>query len=164
MTDYWGECMMESKSNKKEERTLKTYLTYQELKDMEACEEALLSFRAIFGKKATVKRVVHRLQNPGKRDEYAKDYENWLNWLMSETPKLTIALLKAGVDVDVADNDGWTPLHWTVHKKNIEMAEFLLEQGADVNTADKGGWTPLDLARNDEYTEMVNFLKSKGGK
>ena len=135
---------------------MKIYLTYQELKDMNACEEALLSFRAIFGKKAIIKQVVHRLQNPGKKDKYAEDYEEWLSWLMSETLKLTIALLKAGADVHVCEDDA---LCYTAENGYTEIVKALLNAGADVHAR---GNHALCRAAEKGYTEIVKALLRAG--
>ena len=131
---------------------MKTYLTYQELKEMNACEEALLSFKAIFGKKATIKRVVYRLQNPGKKDKYAEDYEGWLGWLMSETPKLTIALLKAGADVHANEDEA---LRYAAENGYTEIVKILLKAGADVHADDDEA---LCLAIGGGHTEIVKIL------
>ncbi len=36
------------------------------------------------------------------------------------------------VDIDVLDNDGWTPLHAAVYWRNMEAAELLVSHGADI--------------------------------
>ena len=137
---------------------MKTYLTYQELSEMNACKEALSSFKTIFGKKATIKRVVYRLQNPGEKDKYAEDYERWLGWLIGQTQKLTIALLKAGADIHTCRDYA---LRWAVESSHTEMVKILLEAGADIHT---GNDYALRLAEAYGYTEMVELLKSKGAK
>ena len=147
---------MESKSNKREERTLKTYLTYQELRVMKACEEALFSFRSIFGKKATIKQVVYRLQNPGKRDKYVEDYGSWLGWLMAETLVLTTALLKAGVDVHTHNDYAF---RWAVERGHTEIVKILLKAGADVHTNND---EVLCLAIGGGHTEIVKILLKTG--
>ena len=147
---------MKSKSDKKEERTLKTYLTYRELKEMNACKEALLSFRSIFGKKATIKQVVHRLQNPGKKDKYAEDYGSWLGWLMAETLKLTTALLKAGADVHTCNDYAF---RWAVEKGRTEIVKILLKAGADVHVDNDHA---LYLAIGGGHTEIVKVLSKAG--
>ncbi len=53
------------------------------------------------------------------------------------------AQLDKGVDVNVKDEDGYTPLHWAATK---EIAELLIAEGADVNAKDEDGETLLDWA------------------
>jgi len=135
---------------------LKTYLTYQELSEMNACKEALSSFKTIFGKKATIKRVVYRLQNPGEKDKYAEDYERWLGWLIGQTQKLTIALLKAGADIHTCRDYA---LRWAVESSHTEMVKILLKAGADIHT---GNDEALCLAIGSGHTEMVKILLEAG--
>ena len=49
-------------------------------------------------------------------------------------------LLAAGADVNIKDEDGFTPLQYAAYK---EEAELLVANGADVNTKDKNGWSIL---------------------
>ncbi|CAG1996634.1 unnamed protein product [Fusarium graminearum] len=57
---------------------------------------------------------------------------------------------RAGIDIDIRDNDGWTPLLWAVRASriwlrhhtdrvpNTDMVLFLLQNGADPNVKGKG--------------------------
>ena len=40
-------------------------------------------------------------------------------------------LIKHDVDVNLADNEGWTPLHLAVQSKTRDVARILLVNGAD---------------------------------
>jgi len=135
---------------------LKKYLTYQELKEMEACIESLMSFRSIFGKRASIEQVVYRLQNPGKRDKYSEEYEEWLGWLMAQTLELTIALLKVGTDVH-AKND--FALRWTARDGDLEMVKILLQKGADVHARNDDA---LHWAIQNDHSEIVKILLKAG--
>ena len=42
------------------------------------------------------------------------------------------ALLKDGADVNTAQGDGMTALHWAVQKGDVELAQTLLYAGANV--------------------------------
>ncbi|GAB5371897.1 hypothetical protein AAMO2058_001619600 [Amorphochlora amoebiformis] len=54
--------------------------------------------------------------------------------------------LKTGLDPNVEDDDGWTPLHWAVRHKNRDHVNKLLDRKADPNAQDKNGQTALHWA------------------
>src|SRR5262245_17341677 len=56
------------------------------------------------------------------------------------------ALLAAGADVNVAQPDGATALHWAVHWDDPELVDRLLRAGAAVNATNDLGVPPLWLA------------------
>src|SRR5262249_2366905 len=63
--------------------------------------------------------------------------------------KAVRAQLDAGVDVNVRDGDGNTPLLLAAVYAGPECVELLLKKGADVNAANKAGATPLMRAATD---------------
>src|SRR5947209_7938859 len=57
------------------------------------------------------------------------------------------ALLKQAVDVNAAQGDGMTALHWAALKGEAEMAKVLLYAGANVRaTTRMAAYTPLFMA------------------
>src|SRR5262245_56020449 len=59
----------------------------------------------------------------------------------------TIAgLLEKKADVNVAQADGMTVLHWSVLHDDADLIKRLLAAGADSNAANRYGVTPLALA------------------
>jgi uncharacterized protein len=55
-------------------------------------------------------------------------------------------LLKERVDVNAAQPDGTTAVHWAAYHDDTDILEALLRAGAKVNVATDGGVTPLWLA------------------
>lgn len=55
-------------------------------------------------------------------------------------------LVDLGVNVDVQDADGWTPLHKATHRGNVEMVSLLLTLGSDKTVTDSIGLTALQKA------------------
>ncbi len=53
------------------------------------------------------------------------------------------ALIQKKVDVNAADPDGATALHWASYRDDVESADLLLRAGAKVNAANDLGVTPL---------------------
>ena len=57
-----------------------------------------------------------------------------------------LALLGRRVDVNRAQPDGMTALHWAVHHDDLKTSKLLVTAGADVTLANRYGVTPLALA------------------
>jgi ankyrin repeat protein len=73
------------------------------------------------------------------------------------------ALLKDGADVNSAQGDGMTALHWAAMKDNVRLAEMLLYAGANVKATTRlGGYTPLAMAARNGNASMIATLL-KGG-
>jgi ankyrin repeat protein len=73
-------------------------------------------------------------------------------------------LLKHGVNVNVCDNDRWTPLHGVAcwgNEQHIKVAEMLVEAGADLNAKTSTDETVFDLCDNAELLERLNQLKDE---
>src|SRR5438045_6525887 len=52
-------------------------------------------------------------------------------------------LILAKSDVNAAQPDGATALHWAVYRDDIEAADLLIKAGAIVKTKNREGITPL---------------------
>ena len=57
-----------------------------------------------------------------------------------------IELLKQHADVNAAEPDGTTALHWAVRQDDGELVDRLIKAGANVKAANRYGVTPLYLA------------------
>lgn len=72
------------------------------------------------------------------------------------------ALLAEGADVNAAEPDGTTSLHWAVRADDLDIAEWLLAAGADARAANRNGVTPLWLAAVNGDAAMIERLLDAG--
>ncbi len=72
------------------------------------------------------------------------------------------ALLKSHADVNHAQVDGMTALHWAAYLDDLEMARLLVRTGADVNAANRYGVRPLSLACTNGSEAIVELLLKAG--
>ncbi|XP_041074471.1 protein phosphatase 1 regulatory subunit 12A-like isoform X2 [Polyodon spathula] len=69
-------------------------------------------------------------------------------------------LLKAGFDVNVKDNDGWSSLHAAAHWGQEEVCRLLGESLCDMQAVNKVGQTAFDVA-DESLVEMLEELQKK---
>jgi uncharacterized protein len=73
------------------------------------------------------------------------------------------SLLKEGADVNTAQADGMTALHWAASKNDVELAKVLLYAGANKRATTRiGGYTPLLIAAKSGHAAMVDALLAAG--
>ncbi len=72
------------------------------------------------------------------------------------------ALLKEGADVNAAQADGMTALHWAAYLDDATLVTLLLKSGASARAANRYGVTPLSLACANGNAEVVEALLEAG--
>src|SRR5690349_25129905 len=73
------------------------------------------------------------------------------------------SLLKQAVDVNAAQGDGMTALHWAALKGQADMAQLLLYAGANVRATTRlAGYTPLFMAAKSGNAGVVKVLLDAG--
>jgi len=72
------------------------------------------------------------------------------------------SLLAQSVDVNAAQVDGMTALHWTTLQDDLATARLLIGAGADANAANRYGVTPLTLAATNGNGTLVELLLEAG--
>ena len=72
------------------------------------------------------------------------------------------ALLARGADVNAAQGDGMTALHWAAMNGGFEIAQVVIDAGADTEATTRlGRYTPLHLAsRAGQATTVKTLLKA----
>lgn len=73
------------------------------------------------------------------------------------------SLVAQGKDVNEAQGDGMTALHWAARNGDASLAEFLLGAGGDVGAGTRiGAYTPLHLAAQAGAGEVAELLLAAG--
>jgi len=72
------------------------------------------------------------------------------------------SLLQEGFDVNGAQADGATALHWAAYHADAGLASLLLESGADASAANRNGSTPMWLAASQGDATMIETLLDGG--
>src|SRR5882724_7035949 len=66
------------------------------------------------------------------------------------------SLIAAKIDVNLAQGDGSTALHWAAYRDDVEMARLLIRAGANVKAVTRlGDYTPVFLAAKNGNAVMI---------
>src|SRR4029077_390634 len=72
------------------------------------------------------------------------------------------SLLLKKADVNAAQVDGTTALHWAVRADDLETVDLLIKAGANVSAANREGVTPMRLAATNGNAAMLEKLIKAG--
>lgn len=72
------------------------------------------------------------------------------------------SLIEQRVDINAAQADGMTALHWAAYHDAPSVARQLVEAGANANATNRYGVAPLSLACQNGDRELVELLLSAG--
>ncbi|EAY02539.1 hypothetical protein TVAG_494880 [Trichomonas vaginalis G3] len=82
----------------------------------------------------------------------------------SEVIDLIELLLSNGANVNLKNEDGYTPLHMASFMSTRGIVETLISHGAEINSLTKDGYTPLDLADGREKIHYEKYLRLRNAK
>ena len=71
-------------------------------------------------------------------------------------------LLRSGVDVNAAEADGTTAMHWAAHNGDLQTVEALIRDNGGVNAKNRYGVAPLWLASTNGHADVVSALLRAG--
>jgi ankyrin repeat protein len=71
-------------------------------------------------------------------------------------------LIQQKADVNAAQADGSTAIHWAARWDDLEMAALLIQAGADARRANRAGATPMFLAAENGSSAMIDALLKAG--
>src|SRR5882724_3735307 len=73
-----------------------------------------------------------------------------------------LKMIATGADVNAAQGDGTTPLHWAVYKVDVDLARALIERGAKPDVVNNYGSSPLAEAAKVANARLVELLLNAG--
>ena len=72
-------------------------------------------------------------------------------------------LLQQGADVNTAEGDGMSALHWAADRGDVEMTKMLVYAGANIDSATRiGHYTPLHVASRGGFASVAEALIEAG--
>ncbi|XP_011242758.1 SMC5-SMC6 complex localization factor protein 1 isoform X7 [Mus musculus] len=84
--------------------------------------------------------------------------------IKNQVEKLIILLSLPGIDINVKDNAGWTPLHEACNYGNTECVQEILQRCPEVDLLTQvDGVTPLHDALSNGHVEIGKLLLQRGG-
>ena len=66
--------------------------------------------------------------------------------------------LKNNADVNIQDNNGYTPLHVCAVRDCLDISKLLIQSGCNINLPNVTGKTPLHLAISERNETLVKIL------
>jgi ankyrin repeat protein len=82
--------------------------------------------------------------------------------IQSGDRRAALAMIDQGVDVNRAQPDGTTPLHWAAYRVDQELVQRLLKKGAKANVVNRYGASPLAEAARVTNVPLVGMLLEAG--
>ncbi|RZC42084.1 Ankyrin repeat domain containing protein, partial [Asbolus verrucosus] len=87
---------------------------------------------------------------------------SYLDYMTESYRKLVQLLLDKGAEVDVVDDDGFTPLHYASQSGNLDIVKLLTKKSSAVNKPNKQGRTALHMAATKGFVPIVEHLLEQG--
>jgi ankyrin repeat protein len=99
---------------------------------------------------------------PGERGMTDLHYAAYCN-----DPDAVLDQLVMGVPADIRDDNGWTPLHWSIDMAQAwgqpeQVVRILLQHGASANAVDKSGLSVLMMACGRNNQDILTQLIDAG--
>ena len=69
-----------------------------------------------------------------------------------------LSCFSEGVDLNICNNEGFSPITWAVYLGNNEMIKFFIKHDADMSAKDKRGYNALETAAICHYKDICELL------
>ncbi|XP_028976084.2 rho-related BTB domain-containing protein 1-like isoform X2 [Esox lucius] len=66
--------------------------------------------------------------------------------------------LKTGVEINICNQNGFTPLYMAAQENHLEVVRYLLDNGSTQSIATEDGFTPLAVALQQGHDQVVSLL------
>ena len=121
-----------------------------------------LSLAAFFGQKSVVKILLTNGADVNLPSRNQMNVRPIHSAAAHRDPETGLAILKTllsyGAEVNVSQQEGWTPLHQAAAHGSRSMVRLLLQYGADSSAKNKDGKTARDIARDPGHIEVERLL------
>src|SRR5712691_8134951 len=111
---------------------------------------------------ASHKRESEKARNELKRLKINYDERSFLEAALDGNTPVVALFLKAGMNPNLRDSHGATPLLVTAAGGRSETARLLLAHGANIHARDTRGWTPLIFAAFRGDVDLIKLLLERG--
>lgn len=102
-----------------------------------------------------------RLDSPLPRQRWTMLVAWWEAW-KNHAPDAWAQFDAQGIPVNAVDDDGWTPIRWALHAKNMTVMERLIERGADLTVTSRENGTLVEQAFTERKPDMALRLLNAG--
>lgn len=121
-----------------------------------------LMFAAMRGDLAAMRLLLRAGAIPHETDNSGYSVLSWAITSDHDSSEIIQILLENKVDVNIKDNEGYTPLMIAAAKSSSDIISLLLKAGANPTIKNAGGDTALSIAIGEGRADIVKLLQKPG--
>ena len=111
-----------------------------------------------------VKLLLERGADPNAKDAWDQTPLHQIAAEAKSGVAVAKVLMDAHAELEIHDNQGFTPLLIAVNRNNLALAIALLDGGANINATIDVGATALDVANDKHFANIAAELEKRGAK